>query len=112
MMFQISQGYRKFMAFGFPAVNTVFINTQNQRARMVERLFQNLIELLMHNPFDGCFGDIKLPGNVFIAHAPQHLFGHLIVEPYGTDGMFLQTDAAAILHKGPVAVAAFISLRS
>ena len=43
MMFQISQGYRKFMAFGFPAVNTVFINTQNQRARMVERLFQTLI---------------------------------------------------------------------
>jgi hypothetical protein len=76
---------------------------------MIECLFYNLVELLVHDPFDGGFGDAELAGNVFVAHSAQHLFGHLIVESYCTDSMFLQTDAAAILHECPVAVAAFIS---
>ena len=109
-MLQICQSDRKLMSFSFSSVDTMFINTQNQWARMIECFFENLIELPMHNPFNGGFGDSELPGNILIAHPAQHLFGHLIVESYSTHGMFLQTDAAAILHECPVAVAAFITL--
>jgi hypothetical protein len=69
MMFQISQSDRKFMAFSFASVNTMFINAKNQRTGVIERFSENLIELLVHDSFDGGFGDAELPGNVFIAYA-------------------------------------------
>ena len=39
MMLQICQSDRKLMSFSFSSVDTMFINTQNQWARMIECFF-------------------------------------------------------------------------